>query len=253
VPAGEDRLRARGYRPRVAAEPAGALVFFHGGGWVLGDLETHDHVVRALANASGHLALHVDYRLAPEHPFPAPRDDAVAVVRWARDEGAALLGIGPARVAVGGDSAGGNLAALAALAARGDGLPPLRAQVLAYPALDPAMAGDSHTEFERGPGLTRAEMEAFWGAYLGEGARDGASPLAANLAGVAPAAIAVAGLDPLRDDGLAYAEALRAAGIGVEVERFDDMIHGFIRWAGAVDRAHELHAWMGARVRAALA
>jgi acetyl esterase len=179
----------------------------------------------------------------------------VAATRWARSPQAArLLGTREGLVGVAGDSAGGNLAALAALAARDDGLAPLRAQVLVYPALDAAMSGASHAEFADGPMLTRGDLERCWSAYLGGSDGRQASPLAVErLEGVAPAAIAVAGHDPLRDDGLRYAEALRDAGVPVDVEIFEDMVHAFIRFGGAVDRAAELHRWAGDRLRAAFA
>jgi acetyl esterase len=254
ISAGDRRLAARAYWPKVPASPTGMLVFFHGGGWVLGGLDSHDGVARALAATSGHVVVHVDYRLAPEHPFPAPRDDAIAAVRWARTAAAAQqLGTEPGVVAVAGDSAGGNLAALAALAARDDGLPPLRLQLLIYPALDAAMTSDSYTMFADGPMLTRGEMAECWSVYLAGAGGAQASPLAMeDVAGVAPAAIAVAGHDVLRDDGLRYASALHRAGVPAAVENFEDMVHAFIRFAGVVDRAGELQRWAGERVREAL-
>ena len=246
VPRGEARIPGRAYWPRVPAEgPPGALVWFHGGGWCLGNLEGFDRVCRSLANAAGHAVVSVDYRLAPEHPYPAAVDDAVAALRWARGAGAAELGADPERIAVGGDSAGGQIAAEAALAARDDGLPGLRAQLLVYPALDPSMGSEAYREFCDGPLLTATEMQFCWGAYLGGG--DGYPGVLGreDLAGAPPALIAVAGHDPLRDDGLAYARALKAAGVTAHVEVYEDMAHGFLRWGGVVDRARELIAEIG--------
>jgi acetyl esterase len=246
------RLRARAYWPMVPAERLGAFVWLHGGGWWVGDLEGFDRVTRQLANASGAVCVSVDYRLAPEAPFPAAVQDARAALAWATGDGAAQLGTDPARVIIGGDSAGGNLAAVAARHARGA----VRAQALAYPALDATMSGASYREHADGPTLRPADMEACWSGYLdgGDPADPDASPLAArDLRGVAPALIAVAGHDVLRDDGLRYAEALRAAGVPVRVAVFDDMVHGFIRWGGVVERARELIELLAAFAREAIA
>jgi acetyl esterase len=253
IPHGEQRIRARAYWPRVPADALGVLVWLHGGGWYVGDIEGFDRVTRQLANASGAVCLSVDYRLAPEHRFPAAVQDARAAVAWATGAGARQLGTDAARVVVGGDSAGGNLAAVAARHAR----EALRAQLLVYPALDAAMTGDAYLEFTDGALFTTADMALCWSIYLGDGGADDdpdASPLAArDLRGVPPAYIAVADHDPLRDDGLRYAAALRAAGVPVVVDRYDDMVHGFLRWGGAVDRARELIAALGDFARAAIA
>ncbi len=246
------RLRARAYWPAVPAEALGVLTWLHGGGWYVGDVESFDRVTRQLANASGAVCLSVDYRLAPEHPYPAAVHDARAAVRWATGDGAAQLGTDRARVVVGGDSAGGNLAAVAARHER----TALRAQLLVYPALDASMAGDSHREFGEGLMLVSADMERCWDLYLGKADRDDpdVSPLrAGDLAGVPPAYVAVAGHDLLRDDGLRYAEALRAAGVEVTLDRYDDMVHAFLRWGGVVDRARDLILALGDYARARLA
>jgi acetyl esterase len=248
----DGRLQARAYRPKVTAVPLGALVWLHGGGWLMGDLEGFDHVCRALAVASGHVVVSVQYRLAPEHPFPAAVQDARAAVAWAREHGAGQLGYDAARVAVGGDSAGGNLAASAALGAGAS----VRGQLLVYPALDAAMDSGSYAEFADGPMLTAEEMARCYDAYLGTADRSDpdASPLRRrDLSGAPPAFVAVAGHDPLRDDGVRYAEALRAAGIAVELRVYDDMVHGFLRWGGVVDRTGELIGELGAAARAMLA
>ena len=237
--AGGDRLRARAYWPTVPAEALGVLVWLHGGGWYVGDVESFDRVTRQLANASGAVCLSVDYRLAPEHPYPAAVHDARAAVAWAAADGADQLGTAPDRVVVGGDSAGGNLAAVAARHERDAA----RAQALVYPALDATMDSDSYREFADGPMLRGQDMEQCWDIYLGDAdrAEPDVSPLGADdLAGVPPAYIAVAGHDVLRDDGLRYAQELRAAGVDVSVDRYDDMVHSFLRWGGVVERARDL-------------
>lgn len=240
------RLRGRVHVPHGGARVDGRLVWLHGGGWCIGDLEGIDRVCRALANASGAQVVSVEYRLAPEHPFPEPLDDACAGVAWAGAQGP---------VVVGGDSAGGTLAAVAVRRARDDEPFPPAGQVLVYPATDAAMAGASYADAD-GPMLGREEMAACWAAYRGGAAADDPdlSPLrAADLAGLPPVFVAVAGHDVLRSDGEAYAEALRAAGVDVTLARYDDMTHGFIRWGGVVDRTHELVGEIGAFVAERLA
>jgi acetyl esterase len=253
VPSGDARLAARLYVPLHERDTTRLLVWFHGGGWCVGDIPGFDRVGRALANASGQRVLLVDYRLAPEHPWPTPAQDGRAAVRWARTAaGAAQLGIDPARVVVGGDSAGGQLAALAVRDARRDDLPPVRAQLLVYPALDPAMDSEAYREFAGGPMLTAQEMQVCWERYLDGRAVDDpevAVLRAADLGGLPPTWIAIAGVDPLRDDGLRYAAKLRAAGVEVRERRFEDMAHGFLRWGGVVDRTRELLDWLGAAAR----
>jgi acetyl esterase len=253
-PEGEPTLPARAYWPN-ALEPVGALLWLHGGGWCVGDLDGFDRVCRSLCNAAAAIVVSVDYRLAPEHPFPAAVRDADLAVAWAAGHGARQLGFDPARVAIGGDSAGGNLATVAALHAPGA----LRAQLLVYPAVDPAMDTPSYHEFADFTLLTRGTMEWCWRTYLGEAglverrADPDASPLlSGDLAGAPPAYLAVAGHDVLRDEGIAYARALGAAGVPVTLRAFDDMTHGFLRWGGVVDRARELVADLGDYARAAL-
>jgi acetyl esterase len=229
-PAGPIPLRL--YRGQGAeGTPQPALVYFHGGGWVIGDLESHDQVCRALANAARCIVVAVDYRLAPEHKFPAAVDDAVAATRWIADN-AARLGIDAGRLAVGGDSAGGNLAAVVSLDARDRGGPRLVFQVLVYPGTDMALDRPSHLRHAEQLPLRRTTMQWFVKNYLRDAADVGdwrASPLrAASLAKLPPALIVTAGLDPLHDEGQAYAEALAAAGVAVTLQRFDGQIHGFL-------------------------
>ncbi|WP_187368886.1 alpha/beta hydrolase [Baekduia soli] len=253
VPHGDIRLPAALYVPQHAPEADGLVVWLHGGGWYLGDIPTFDRVGRSLANASGMKVLLVEYRLAPEHAHPDPVQDADAVVAWARSKAAARqLAIDPARVVVGGDSAGGQLAAAAVHHARGDGLAPIAAQLLVYPALDPAMDSESYRAFAEGPMLTAADMQGCWEAYLRGAPAEGDDLRMlehGDHAGVPPAWIAVAGHDPLRDDGLRYAAALRAAGVEVHENVFEDMVHGFLRFGGVVDRTGELIRWLGDAAR----
>lgn len=244
-PRGDGSVRGRLYTPLQGARVPGTLVWLHGGGWCLGDLEGFDRVCRSLANASGAMCLSVDYRLAPEHPFPAAVHDADAAVEWAAQRGPVVLG---------GDSAGGNLAAVAARHARDAGLS-LAGQLLVYPATDAAMKGASYAGANP-PMLTKGEMGACWAAYRGGApvSDPDVSPLRCqDLGGLPPAFVAVAGADVLRSDGEAYAEALRAAGVDVTFAGYDDMTHGFLRWGGLVDRARELVEQLAGQTAAWLA
>ena len=234
----DDGVPVRIYRPDDSTEPSPALVFFHGGGWVVGSIETHDGITRALANRSGCVVVSVEYRVAPEHRFPAAIDDAWSATRWVLSN-AAELGIDPARLAVGGDSSGGNLAAAVALRAR-DADIPLALQLLVYPVLDRSFSTGSYAEFAEGFSLTQAGMRWYWSHYLGEadGADRDASPAReTDLTGLAPAFVATAELDPLRDEGEAYARRLEDAGVPTAHVRYDGMIHGFLRMPAAIDRA----------------
>lgn len=233
-------LAARLYRPRALTAPAPVLLFLHGGGWVVGDLDTHDHVCRQLAASAPVVVAAIDYRLAPEHPFPAALQDAQAALAWLRSA-AGELGLDAGRMAVGGDSAGGNLAAALAIAARDEGAQPLKLQLLIYPAVDFNADNDSLRENGEGYVLTRAAMEQFTDWYLPSRlARTDprASPYyAADHSGLAPAFIQTAEYDPLRDEGRAYAERLTAAGVPVEYRCYEGMIHGFARMGARVDTA----------------
>jgi len=227
-PAGE--LGTRLYVPFGASTPGPLLVYLHGGGWVLGDLDTHDQTCRFIAREAGVRVLAVDYRRAPEHPFPAPLDDAVAAVRFAIAE-AGRLGADPARVAVGGDSAGGNLAAATArLLSQDQGTAPAF-QLLIYPVTDLSHKRRSYRLFPDGFFLTERQMDWYRDHYLpaADAALDPrASPLLADdLAGLPPSHVAVAGFDVLRDEGEEYATRLREAGVPVSVRRHTGLVHGF--------------------------
>ncbi|HEY1133584.1 MAG TPA: alpha/beta hydrolase [Nocardioides sp.] len=208
------------------------LLFFHGGGWLYGDLDSHDALCRFLAERAGVRVLSVAYRLAPEHPFPAAYDDALAALEWVAAN-AGWLGADVGRLAVGGDSAGGNLAAAVAIEAARRGLP-LAFQLLVYPATDLTRASASHELFGEGFYLTTAFMDGVAEHYLPDPEQrtdPAASPLFAELpAGLAPAYVATAGFDPLRDEGEAYAARLADAGVPTRVRRFDGLIHGFANW-----------------------
>ena len=232
----------RVYRPAgvPASTPLAVLVFFHGGGWVIGDLETHDVLCRQLTAGSGVSVVSVDYRLAPEHKFPAAVDDAWAATRWVVAH-AGELAVDARRLAVGGDSAGGNLAAVVALLARDKGAPAIAVQVLIYPVTDLVGETRSYRDFAEGYLLTREGMRWFIAHYLtaeAEAADWRASPLRAqSLAGLPPALIVTAGFDPLRDEGEAYAERLRDAGVRVDSVCYGGMIHGFVPMGRLLDTA----------------
>jgi acetyl esterase/lipase len=223
-------LRARLYTPPAAQEPSRLLVYFHGGGWVIGDLDTHDDPCRFLAAHSGVKLLSVDYRLAPEHPFPAAAEDASAAYQWAAAE-AGRLGVDAGRIAVGGDSAGGNLAAAACLIARESGFASPAMQLLIYPVTETAGTARSRRTFAEGFLLTRGDMDWFEERYLPPGV-DREDPRVAllgatDVSGLPPAYIATAGFDPLRDEGEAYAQRLREAGVRVAVRRHPGLTHTF--------------------------
>jgi acetyl esterase len=243
VPGPEGEVPIRVYTPRDPGP--GAFVFFHGGGWVLGNLDTHDVMCRAFAARTPCRVVAVDYRLAPDDPYPAALVDAWAVTAW-------TLHTATGPVAVGGDSAGGNLAAVAALRARDRGFP-VALQVLMYPVIDAAMDTASYEEFADGYRLTRRSMEWYWGHYRGEAdpADPELSPLrAADLGGAAPAFVTTAEFDPLRDEGEAYAERLRAAGVPVTLKRYDGLIHGFYTLGAHFDATSAAYDDVAAALRA---
>lgn len=222
-------IRARHYR--AAESDAPLLVFYHGGGHAIGSLDTHDDLCREICRSGAVHVLSVDYRLAPEHKAPAGADDAYAAYLWARDN-AATLGADPQRVAVGGDSAGGNLSAVVTLRARAEGAPQPAVQLLLYPVTDHGAQTRSRTLFANGFFLTQRDMDWFTARFLDGASVGGDHPdvsplLAADHSGLAPALIATAGFDPLRDEGRHYAEALRAAGTPVDYREYGAVVHGF--------------------------
>ncbi len=232
-PGGDLGLRL--YRPGCA-EPPPLLVYMHGGGWVVGDLDIQDGLCRALANRTGCALLSVDYRLAPEHPFPAAVEDSWAALEWAAANGAAL-GVDPHRLGVAGDSAGGNLAAVTALRARDRGSPSLGVCAMLCPITDCRTDDRSMIEMAEGYFLTRERMEWYWDQYAPAGVDRTSgelSPLRADLAGLAPAVVVTAGLDPLRDQGVEFASACAAAGVDSVLVHRAGTIHGFLGFQAAL-------------------
>ncbi|MGX4734341.1 alpha/beta hydrolase [Kitasatospora griseola] len=254
VPGPGGPLPLRVYRPeRDGRLPV--LLYLFGGGWTLGSPDTGDAICRRLTNAVGCVTVSVGYRLAPEHPFPAAVHDVIAGAEWIAAN-AAELGVDPERIAVGGDSAGGNLAAALTLAARERGGPALRHQLLVYPNTDHAADTPSVREHDDPLLFNRRSVAWYWGHYLADPA-DGADPLASplrapSLAGLPPATVITAEYDPLRDEGEAYARALRAAGVPVELRRYDGMPHGFFAMAGVLDDGRDAQRHAADRLREAL-
>ena len=251
-PAGPVPLRLyRTHAAKSGGQPQPLLIYFHGGGWTIGDLDTHDVLCRQLALAGECVVLSVDYRLAPEHRFPAAVDDCLAATRWARGQ-ATALGIDAKRIAVGGDSAGGNLAAVVAIMERDSGKgagsaagappsAPLAAQLLIYPATDMRAVAPSHKANAQSYLLTADSIHYYRGHYLAQEAQWSdwrASPLLAkDLKGLPPALVLTAGFDPLRDEGRQYADALSAAGNRVQYICFERQVHGFITMSRVLDEA----------------
>ena len=252
-------LPIRIYRPANSESGAApVVVYFHGGGFVAGDLDTHDGTARMHAGDAGAVVVSVDYRLAPEHPFPAAVEDAMAATEWVASH-AAELGTDPARLVVAGDSAGGNLAAVVCQLARDGGGPAIAFQLLWYPATTYDGSLPSFTENAHAPIIDSAAIAALTRAYVGDDFDLSNPPAtlaparAANLAGLPPAYISVAGHDPLRDDGIRYGERLAAAGVPVQVHNAETMVHGYLGYAGVIPAATEAADRGLAALRAALA
>jgi acetyl esterase len=252
-------IALRLYHPQPAVErkrPPAVLVYYHGGGWVIGDLDTHDTLCRQLAIGSGCAVVAVDYRMGPEHRFPAAVDDSLAATRWVRDH-AAELGVDASRLAVGGDSAGGNLAAVVAIALRDAGDLPVRFQLLIYPATDQRRGWPSHTSNAQGYLLTADTMDYFHDHYIPDKAMDldwRASPLLhPDLSRLPPALVLTAGYDPLRDEALQYSHRLTQAGNRATHILFERQIHGFITMGRVIDEANEAVALSADALRRALA
>jgi acetyl esterase/lipase len=250
IPGPGGELPVRLYRPSGAPRLP-ALLYFFGGGWVLGTIDTADGVSRSLANASGAVIVVVGYRLAPEHRFPAAIDDCAAALRWVAEH-ASQIGVDPARIAVGGDSAGGNLAASLALRAREDG-PALVGQLLVYPNTDQSADDESMREADDRFLFNRHSVAWYRDHYLadpGDAANPLASPLRADsLAGLPPALVITAEYDPLRDQGEAYARRLADEGVPVELSRYDGMAHGFFTMAGTVEASRAALAQAASRLK----
>jgi acetyl esterase len=248
-PAGDVPVRI--FTPADAGDPPAVITFFHGGGWALCDLDTHDRTTRRLAKELGAVVVSVDYRLAPEARCPAAAEDALAAVVWAAEH------YRPRRLVIAGDSAGGNLAAVVALMARDQGGPAIDHQLLVYPVIDHAMDSPSYTENATGYFLSRTHMAWYWDQYLGpdgDGRHPYASPIRADdLAGLPPATVLTAELDPLRDEGEAYAAALAEAGVPTEALRADGLFHGFFGLDEFLPEAAPPMDWAFNRLRAVLA
>ena len=246
-------LPGRLYAPARRQPPV--LVYFFGGGWVVGEIETADAIARSLANAADVAVIVPGYRLAPEHKFPAAVEDAEAAVRWVASH-ANELGVDGARIAVGGDSAGGNLAAAVTHALRDDSSPRLAFQLLVYPVTDYLAATSSAQALDDPVFFNSRSLRWYWGHYLAspdEGRDPRASPLRAErFDGLPPALVITAEHDPLRDEGERYAEQLAAAGVPVKLSRYDGMVHGFFAMTGQLARARDAHAEAAASLRAAV-
>lgn len=250
IPVDGGALAGRRY---AGADPPGVILWIHGGGWVIGDLDSHDAMCRLLAQESGCEVIALNYRRAPEHPFPAPLEDCWDALAWASS------GAGDRPLVLGGDSAGGNLAAVCALRARERGGPPIALQILVYPVTDCELGRSSYAEHGSGPDvfLSTDEMRWFWDQYAADpDARTDPelSPLRApDHSRLPPALVVTAEYDPLRDEGLAYVEALRHAGVPVTHHHYEDMIHSFFALVNVLERGNQAVAVVGGEIRAAVA
>jgi acetyl esterase len=249
IPTSAGEIAARRYTPE---DPPATVLWLHGGGWVIGDLDSHDAMCRLLAVSSGCRVIAADYRLAPEHPFPVPLEDSWDSLLWAAGQ------YGERPLVLGGDSAGGNMAAVCTLRARDRGGPELALQVLVYPATDHDKTRPSYVQHGSGSDtfLTIEDMDWFSDQYLPDPATHGdpetAPLLAEDLSGLPPAIVVTAGYDPLRDEGLAYGERLREAGVPVTHYHYDDMIHAFFSLVNLIERGNEAVERVGAEIRAVL-
>lgn len=247
------QLRARLLAPDSTSKLP-VLLYLHGGGFTIGSIDTHDTLCRVLAQRSGAAVLTVDYRLAPEHRFPTAVNDAWDALRWLAGAGAAGLGLDAARIAVGGDSAGGTLAAVSAIQARDAGLP-LALQLLIYPGTTAHQDTPSHASYADGPMLDKAEIDWFFAQYIDPSEREDwrfAPLLADDVEGVAPAWIGLAECDPLVDEGVLYGDKLRMAGVAVELEIYRGVVHGFVQMGRALPEARRFHEDAAAALRLAL-
>jgi acetyl esterase len=254
VPGPDGDIPVRVFAP-ASDEPLPVLAYFHGGGWIRGSIETHEAACRQLANEAGILIVSVEYRLAPEAQFPGAAEDCYAVTRWLADQAGTLGGDG-SRLAVGGDSAGGSLAAAVTLMARDRGGPSIAFQVLVYPVVEANFETGSYVENSTGYMLTRRDMQYYWDLYVPNGADRSnpyAAPLLADLSGLPPALVITAEFDPLRDEGNAYAAKLRAAEVPVEHTVYSGMIHGFFSGFAAFDQGKAAVSQAARALRDALA
>jgi acetyl esterase len=255
IPGPAGGIPVRIYKPE-ARGALGALVYYHGGGFVLCNLDSHDGICRSLANGAGCVVVSVDYRLAPEHRFPAGADDCYAALEWVA-KNAAQLGVDPARLAIGGDSAGGNLTAVVAQMARDRRGPPLRFQLLIYPVTDCRFDTASYRDNAEGYFLTTKMMQWFWKQYLADpadAAKPYASPLRAiDFSNLPPGLCITAEMDPLRDEGEAYAARLRAARIEMPTRRYDGVFHGFFGMGALLEQGKRAVAEAASALRKALA
>ena len=253
IPGPEGEMAIRIYTPEGSG-PFPVLAFFHGGGWIMGSIISHDPLARVLCNGGGCVVVSVDYRLAPTHRFPAAAEDCYAATRWIAEHAESFNADG-SRLAVGGDSAGGNLAAAVALMARDRDGPPIALQLLMYPVVDTNFDTASYRDNAEGKFLTRDSMMGMWQAYLAS-PEDGNNPYAAplkapDMSGLPSALVITAEYDPLRDEGEAYGKRLQEAGVLTTVSRYDGMVHGFMQMQGLADRPRDGHREAGTALRVA--